>query len=141
MAIGNTLRGDLASALRASESAVDNARLKPRIGANIYNCIGGDSAEGVPFWDMDSLLMPVAKSGRPVLLKVDIEGAEIAMLRGSAALSDYPNVQMLLSVHAHVLPSWKSSAQEVENLLVKRGYEITVIEKTSEQHWWVRKAS
>lgn len=141
MSKANPLRSDLTAALASSAQVVDKAGLKPRIGANSYNCIGGDDAEGVPFWDMDSLFVPMAKTGRPMLLKVDIEGAEIAMVRGSCELADYPNVQMLLSVHAHVLPSWRSSAQEIRNILEGRGYQITLVEETSEQHWWVRKAS
>lgn len=138
MSQSNPLRGDLAAALSSSAEVVRKAGLKPEIGANAFTCIGSEGVEGIPFWDMDSLLLPVAKTGRPMLLKVDIEGAEIAMLRGSAELANHPNVQMLLSVHAHVLPSWQSSAGEVRRILEDRGYNITLVEKTSEEHWWVR---
>jgi len=136
----NPLRGDLEHACARSLELVKQAGLKPRIGANAYTCVGGANQEHIPFWDMDSLLVPVAKTGRPILVKVDIEGAEIAMLRGSSKLSAYPNVQMLLSVHPHILTqAWASSGEEVRELLESRDYQITLVEKTSEEHWWVRK--
>lgn len=140
MSQANPLREQLDKACEVSSLTVENANLKPRIGANTYTCVGGVNQEHIPFWDMDSLLVPLAETGRPILLKVDIEGAEIAMLRGSSRLAAYPNVQMLLSVHPHVLPrAWKSSGAEVRALLEARGYQITLVEKTSEEHWWVRK--
>jgi len=140
MSRSNPQRGEFEAACHMSQDAVEKANLKPRIGANAYTCVGGQNQEHIPFWDMDSLLVPLAKTGRPILLKVDIEGAEIAMLRGSEELATYPNVQMLLSVHPHVLPrAWKSSGEEVRRLLESRGYQITLVEKTSEEHWWVRK--
>lgn len=140
MARANPKRHDFDEACAASAEVLRKSGLKPRIGANQYTCVGGANQEHIPFWDMDSLLVPLAKTGRPILLKVDIEGAEIAMLRGSAELSDYPNVQMLLSVHPHVLPrAWKSSKEEVQALVDSRGYRTTLIETTTEEHWWVRK--
>lgn len=135
----NPLRDDLAAAARCSEEKVMRTDLKPRIGANNYVCMDGKQSQDIPCWDMDSLLLPLAKAGKPLILKVDIEGAEIAMVRGAAQLAEYTNVQMLLSVHPHVLPLWNSSAEEVRKLLADRGYEISLLEISKEQHWWVRK--
>jgi FkbM family methyltransferase len=140
MAGSNPLRGDLAAATALSEKQIMTAGLKPRLGANSYVCLDGKQSAEIPCWDLDSLLLPAAKTGRPIVVKVDIEGAEIAMVRGSAKLADYPNVQMLLSVHPHVLPQWQSSAEEVRSILAGRGYEIRLLEICREQHWWVRKA-
>jgi FkbM family methyltransferase len=140
MASSNPLRGDLAAATALSDKQIASAALKPRLGANSYVCLDGKQSEEIPCWDMDSLLGPVAQTGRPIVVKVDIEGAEIAMVRGAAKLADYPNVQMLLSVHPHVLPQWQSSAEEVRSILAGRGYEIRLLEICREQHWWVRKA-
>lgn len=140
MASSNPLRGDLAAATALSEKKIGSAGLKPRLGANKYVCLDGNQSNEIPCWDMDSLLGPVAQTGRPIVVKVDIEGAEIAMVRGAAKLADYPNVQMLLSVHPHVLPQWQSSAEEVRSILAGRGYEIRLLEICREQHWWVTKA-
>jgi hypothetical protein len=62
------------------------------------------------------------------------------MLKGAADLAERANVQMLLSVHPHILPRLKSSAEEVRQILSARGYEITILEVDREEHWWVRKA-
>lgn len=139
MASSNPLRGDLAAATALSEKKIVGAGLRPRLGANNYVCLDGNQSDEIPCWDLDSLLVPVAQTGRPVVVKVDIEGAEIALVRGAAKLADYPNVQMLLSVHPHVLPQWQSSAEEVRSILAGRGYEIRLLEICREQHWWVKK--
>jgi FkbM family methyltransferase len=136
----NSLRADLSAAAKRSEERLKQAGLNPRLGANRYVCMDGNQSEDIPCWEMDSLLGPMARSGQPMILKIDIEGAEIAMLRGAAGLAECANVQMLLSVHAHILPSWKSSAEEVRHILSARGYEISILEVDREQHWWVRKA-
>jgi len=139
MSRGNPLRGDITAGAANSAQRVNAAKLHPRIGANTYTCIDGHEPEGTPFWDVDSLFVPIAKTGRPIILKVDIEGAEIAMVRGAAELANYPNVQILLSVHPNVLTKWNSSAEEVRKILADRGYEISLLEISTEQHWWVRK--
>ena len=60
---------------------------------------------------------------RPNLVKIDVEGAELLVLRGAAKLLDecYPTI--ILAVHPYWLPAGQSS-QQIFELLTKYGYTV-----------------
>ena len=58
----------------------------------------------------------------PNFLKIDVDGAEMAVLRGMSRLLGQPDLQMLLEVHAHHLPRFGSSAGAVLDFLYERGF-------------------
>jgi FkbM family methyltransferase len=67
------------------------------------------------------------KPVKPDFMKVDIDGAEMAMLRGSETLLAQPELEMLLEVHPHHLPKFNSSAAEVINFLRDRGFRCLLL--------------
>ncbi len=62
------------------------------------------------------------KSVKPDFMKVDIDGAEMAMLRGAEGLLAQDDLEMLLEVHTHMLPQVGSSTAEVLEFLHRRGF-------------------
>lgn len=60
---------------------------------------------------------------RPNLVKIDVEGAELLVLRGASKLLSefYPTI--ILAVHPHWLPTGQSSEQIFE-LLIRYGYTV-----------------
>lgn len=84
---------------------------------------GETASVTVPAQTLDSLVtkgvLPV-----PTVLKLDIEGAEILVLRGGAEFlaSDQRPRTIFIEVHDSFLPGFGSSADEVMNLLAHLGY-------------------
>ena len=138
MSAPNPLRGDLAGAMRASEEALAASGIRPRVGANRYTCIDGNQPAEIPCWDLDSLFGPLAEAGQPLLFKVDIEGAEKLMVEGAARLLGRPNVQFLVGVHPGRLPGFGTTREKLWQAFSAKGNEIELIEKDTEEHWWVR---
>jgi FkbM family methyltransferase len=65
----------------------------------------------------------------PNLLKIDVDGAEMAVLRGMSRLLAQPDLQMLLEVHAHHLPQFGSSAGAVLEFLYEREFKTYLLEQ------------
>ena len=63
----------------------------------------------------------------PNLVKMDIDGCEMAALRGMELILDQEDLVMLLEVHARLLPHFGSSLKEVEQFLAERGFKFAQI--------------
>lgn len=62
------------------------------------------------------------KAPRPDFLKIDVDGAEMAVLRGAPSLLAQDDVELLLEVHPTLLPNFGSSASEVIGHLRSLGF-------------------
>ncbi len=58
----------------------------------------------------------------PNLIKMDIDGAEMAALKGMEKILEQDDLIMLLEVHAHHLPSFGTNLLEVQHFLTQRGF-------------------
>lgn len=135
----NPLRSDLSGATKRSQQLLDQSGLKPSIGANKYTCIDGSESKDTPSWDLDSLFGPLARTGRPMLVKIDIEGAEAIALGGVGELMKLPNVEFILGVHPGRLPGFGTTRDDLWELIEDRGCEVKLVETDTEEHWWVRR--
>jgi FkbM family methyltransferase len=59
---------------------------------------------------------------KPDFMKVDIDGAEMGMLRGAEGLLAQDDLEMLLEVHTYLLPKAGSNTAEVLEFLRRRGF-------------------
>jgi FkbM family methyltransferase len=141
MSRSNPLRADLEGGARRTEEIMKQANLRPSIGANRYTCIDHQMRQDIPCWDVDSLFGPLAEAGRPLLLKVDIEGAEKLMVEGAARLLGRPNVQFLVGVHPGRLPGFGTTRERLWESFSAKGNTIELVEKDTEEHWWVQPTS
>lgn len=64
----------------------------------------------------------------PNFMKIDVDGAEMAVLSGMGRLLAQPDLQMLLEIHSHHLPQFKSSAEAVLDFLYKHGFKTYFLE-------------
>lgn len=104
--------------------------------------MGAAGTEGVPIRSLDQLTGQGAElRGRPVALKIDVEGRELAVLRGAAELLRHARPVVLLSVHPDVLPKLGRTVAEVEDFLRTAGYRWTVAGADHEEHWWCTPAA
>ena len=79
--------------------------------------------------------------GRPVALKIDVEGWELDVLRGAAELLRNARPVVLLSVQPDVLPKLGRTVAEVEDFLRTVGYRWTVVGVVHEEYWWCTPAA
>jgi FkbM family methyltransferase len=136
----NALRADLPAATKRSNEVLVRAGLKPSIGANKYTCIDGNEPKDTPSWDLDFLFAPIAQTGRPMLVKIDIEGAEAIAMQGTSELMKLPNVEFIIGVHPGRLPGFGTTRDELWKLIEDRGCEVELVETDTEEHWWVRRS-
>jgi FkbM family methyltransferase len=108
-------------------------------GTTAYVCIQGNTDNTIPSHSLDGLLISEIITNIPILLKCDVEGAELLVLRGAQKLLETCSPQLLLSVHPSALPSYKSTVKDVQQYLNNLGYEIRVLAVDHEEHWWCEK--
>lgn len=130
----------LTSAIAATEAALSQTGMRGDIGTTRFVCLTDARTGGPPARRLDDLLVEAGKlegvGSRPTLLKCDVEGAELLVLRGATELLRRSKPALLLSVHPPALPSYGHSKEDVEGFLIDLNYEIQCIAVDHEEHWW-----
>ena len=105
-----------------------------------FVCLQHDKENKIPTSNLDELFyskfFPTKKT---VLIKCDVEGAELFVLKGAKKILSEYNPVLLLSVHPQFLPLYKHTKQDVEAILNEYGYKIDVFSIDHEEHWWCTK--
>lgn len=107
-------------------------------GTHRYVNIDDAHASDIPSSSLDQLLLQVIKRDEPLLIKCDIEGAELEALKGMRSIfADY-RPTMLLSVHPEKLKKMSHTVDDVANLLSEAGFFWREIAVDHERHWLVK---
>jgi FkbM family methyltransferase len=101
-----------------------------------FICLTDLEARGLPCRRLDDLLEASTLAGRSILIKCDVEGAELLVLSGAETLLRRFHPDILLSVHPPALPSYGHSKGEVEVYLHELNYEFHCLAVDHEEHWW-----
>jgi FkbM family methyltransferase len=99
-----------------------------------YTCIGDEGTDDIPMYTLDDLVAHGAPG--PMLIKVDVEGAELLVLRGARRILARADVALLLSVHPKEIGRYKTTIEDVRSYLAALGYSIDPFAWDHEQHWW-----
>lgn len=96
-----------------------------------------ETSKELPRYKLDDLLVGVTGS-RPTLIKCDVEGAELHVLRGAVCLLRELRCDLLLSVHPRygMIARYGHTAQDVAKFLEDLDYCIEVLAVDWEEHWW-----
>lgn len=89
---------------------------------------------------LDNLIPTTALPGAPILIKCDVEGAELLVLKGARRLLAERHPALLLSVHPPQLPKYGTTKDDLRAVLSGYGYTIDVIAVDHEEHWWCVKS-
>ncbi|MGV8879819.1 MAG: FkbM family methyltransferase [Sphingobacteriaceae bacterium] len=89
----------------------------------------------IPQYSIDLLFKDFLISS-PILIKCDIEGAELFALNGSKEFLRMHHPAILLSVHEFILPVFNCDKKQVSEFLKTEGYRIEVISIDHEEHWY-----
>jgi FkbM family methyltransferase len=65
---------------------------------------------------------------RPDVIKIDVEGAEMSVLRGMQRILEQAKPVLFLELHPYHLPEFGTSPREVLTFLIDRGYAVMEIE-------------
>jgi FkbM family methyltransferase len=138
------LLGDRHSSGQSLEAALASTRMRlpkipPRqaICRSSFLCFGESRADNTPRHRLDALLGGVAFPG-PVIMKCDVEGAELLVLTGATEFLRSVRPILLLSVHHRGLQQFGRTAEGVDAFLRGHSYEVRIIARDHEEHWWCK---
>jgi FkbM family methyltransferase len=136
-----TDRGDpestLAEALAATGMVHASADIKGEPTASRFLCLDRPMPdEAIPRYSIDGLLLSALPLGTPLLVKIDVEGAELLVLRGASKLMLLQRPTLMLSVHPQFLPSFQQDVGDIAAFLRGHGYHWKVLAIDHEEHWW-----
>jgi FkbM family methyltransferase len=132
---------ELSTASAKTQELLSTSSLTGAPGTTAYICINGNTDSTIPTHSLDGLFFAENPPSRPILLKCDVEGAELLVLRGAQKLLQELSPQLLISVHPPTLPCYGHSVSDVREYLEAAGYQIQVLSIDHEEHWWCEKTS
>jgi FkbM family methyltransferase len=124
----------LESAVAITETSLARAAPSGDVGTTRYLCIA-DNPGNVPSRRLDDLF-DETDIARPMLIKCDVEGAELLVLFGAIKLLRRNRPVLLLSVHTETLPTYGHSKESLKTFLGKLGYRFCCLSVDHEEHWW-----
>jgi FkbM family methyltransferase len=121
----------LSDAIISTETAIrQSAGIAPS-----FVCLDSPDASTIPHYSLSRLLQKAVPPDRPLLLKCDVEGAELKVLKGATALLESHRPCLMLSVHPHLLPAYEATRDDVAVWLIQNGYYWRLISTDHEEHW------
>lgn len=103
-----------------------------------YVNIHTNSDTSIPEYAIDEIVCEEYITS-PVLIKCDIEGAELLALKGAVKFIEKYEPDILLSVHPLILPEYGKSVHDVASFLDQVGYCYEILAIDHEEHWWCQK--
>ena len=127
---------DLLDAVAKTEKLLAETAPKDNLESMTFTCLSHENTSDIPSYTLDELFCNADVPNSKYLLKCDVEGAELLVLRGSQNLLRKYTPDLLLSVHPPALPEYGHSKQDVRKFLEEAAYTIEVIAVDHEEHWW-----
>ena len=137
--VTNAGSGDTASQAEArTDLALVQSAPSGDIGTTRYVCLGADGHDtpAIPRNALDDLLREERLDGRSILIKCDVEGAELLVLQGARDTLARHHPTLLVSVHPWAMPQHGHTKEMLSDFLTRLGYGITLIAVDHEEHWW-----
>jgi FkbM family methyltransferase len=126
----------LASAVAATKATLVQTGVRGDVGTTRFVCLTDPDVGSIPCRRLDDLFSAEVVERRPLLIKCDVEGAELLVLCGAENLLRSARPDLLLSIHPPALPGYGHSREGVREFLEGTGYEIRCVEVDHEEHWW-----
>jgi FkbM family methyltransferase len=134
---GRGIRGrDLADAAARTEKLLAETAPKDNLESMTFTCLSHENTSDIPSYTLDEVFGNTGASDGGSLLKCDVEGAELLVLRGSRNYLRKHKPNLLLSVHPPALPEYGHSKEDVRKFLEEAAYSLEVIAVDHEEHWW-----
>jgi FkbM family methyltransferase len=126
----------LSEAIAQSELALLRDNPSGDTGTTKYVCLNDGANNGIPRNALDDLLRNEELEAKPILIKCDVEGAELKVLQGARNILARHHPALLLSVHPTELPQYGHTIESIFGFIQDLGYKIIVVATDHEEHWW-----
>jgi FkbM family methyltransferase len=126
----------ISEAIAQTELALLKDNPSGDVGTTKYVCLNGNSEKDIPKNSLDDLFGREKLEARPILIKCDVEGAELIVLQGAHKILTRYHPTILLSVHPPALPQHGHTKEGVFAFIKKLGYKVSVVAIDHEEHWW-----
>jgi len=126
----------LATAMKTTHHALAASGIRGEVGKTRYVCLNEPGVGAIPCRRLDDLFASEPVEGRAMLIKCDVEGAELLVLSGARTLLRRARPTLLLSVHPETLPDYGHTKDGVRSFLESAGYDTCCIAVDHEEHWW-----
>ena len=130
----------LDGAVTATARALAGSGLHGDLHSVRYLYLSDTDARSIPCYRLDDVL-PDGVEKRPMLIKCDVEGAELEVLMGASATLRRFRPDLLLSIHSwngYGLPQYGHSKEDVEAFLRAHDYSVACLAVDHEEHWACR---
>jgi FkbM family methyltransferase len=129
-----TVKCTIDKAINDTNNVLSLSKLSGKPGTTSY--VNLDTTDDtIPKYTIDELYKDSFIASK-ILMKCDIEGAELLALQGANIFIDKYQPAILLSVHPHILPVFNCTVQQVRDYLEAKNYSIEIISIDHEEHWW-----
>jgi FkbM family methyltransferase len=126
---------DVETAMARTAVALDGLSGRVRYRDIRYVYLDGKNDRSLPVYSLDALFAGETP-GRPALLKIDVEGAELLVLRGAGRFVLEWSPAVLVSIHPDRVGGFGHTAADVRTWLTDRGYRMSLLAVDHEEHWW-----
>jgi FkbM family methyltransferase len=127
------LTAEVVATRTAAQLDSDGVSAEPSHAA--YICLDSAATNHIPVHSLDRLFAN-ARTDRPHLVKIDVEGAEMLVLRSADAFVRRVRPQLLVSVHPPALRGFGLKPSDVADWLRAQGYRFEIDVEPHEEHWW-----
>jgi len=127
---------DLQDAAARTQRLLADTAPQANLESMTFTCLSHENTADIPVYTLDELLGESDTAAGPFLLKCDVEGAELLVLRGAERFLQRAAPYILLSVHPPTLPEYGHTKDDVRNFLHRLGYGISLVAVDHEEHWW-----
>lgn len=141
VAVKSTTTSTLAAAIAATQLEMTGSAYKGDLKDIRYQNLFDSDAHSIPTYRLDDLLSEMIANHRPLLIKCDVEGAELEVLMGASGVLTRLKPDLLLSVHPHTdfgLVQYGHTRADVEVLLKDHHYQVNRFAVDTEEHWLCR---
>ncbi len=115
---------------------LESGKISGEPGTHRYMNLKQSSDADIPTYSLDNLFSHEEITDQDVLIKIDVEGAELHVLKGARELLRNRRLNLSLSIHPQFLGQYGHKAEEVHALLQNAGYKGEMLAKDHEEHWW-----
>lgn len=99
-----------------------------------FICLEDSEARQLPQNSLDSLFAGTDLKKRKILIKIDVEGAELLVLRGARAFLKQYRPAMLISAHPNALPRYGQTLAQLKKEIRNHGYRARIVSQDHEIH-------
>lgn len=132
----NSSKSTISEAVSLTNDKLSDINITGNLGTTKYINLDSKNTTDIPVYSIDNLFTNFNPQNSSLLIKCDVEGAELFVLTGAKDFLHKYKPQILLSVHPQIISIYNHTTMQIQDILSELGYIIDVIDIDHEEHWW-----